>query len=78
MLLGNKADLPERAISEETVVGWMNQFHIRFHFLVSAKTKENLEKAFEVFAELLAAPPDGVSKLRINAVDLELKQNSCC
>jgi small GTP-binding protein len=78
MLLGNKADLPERAVMDETVVGWMDQCRIPFHFLVSAKTRENIEKAFEAFAESLAAPAHPVPEFRISAVDIGLKKSSCC
>ncbi len=54
LLLANKVDLEERIVLTEGDVAQMAQSLGAPHYLVSAKTGENVEQAFEVLARLVA------------------------
>jgi small GTP-binding protein len=75
LLLGNKSDLQVRAVPEETVAEWKRRFHVPFHYVVSAKTGDRIEEAFQAFADVLAAPR--VPEFALEAA-LAPNRDSCC
>lgn len=53
LLLGNKSDLGEQVVGEDSIKLWMERHNISCYHKVSAKTGENVEAAFKDFAERL-------------------------
>ncbi len=55
VFLANKADLPNREVTEENLHGLAKTFSMP-HLYTSARTGENVAEAFKVIAQLVAAP----------------------
>jgi small GTP-binding protein len=77
LLLGNKLDLGEIAVSEEMVREWMSVNQIGLHFQVSAKTGQNIEEAFEAFIGLLLQPRSADRPVRLE-IDGRTPNGTCC
>ncbi|KAH0792307.1 small GTP-binding protein [Histomonas meleagridis] len=53
LLLGNKSDLQSKSISQSAIDQWKERNKINLYFEVSAKTGENVDKAFYEFLKLI-------------------------
>ncbi|OHS94447.1 small GTP-binding protein [Tritrichomonas foetus] len=79
LLLGNKCDLGESAISEQNVTEWKKKHRITFSSVVSAKTGENINAAFTDLVTVLAAPENFIDKPPMQfVVPKEEKENGLC
>ena len=77
ILLGNKCDLKDRRVDSETVENYCNENDIT-HFLVSAKTGENIKKAFEYLINNLPEK-NNLTTNPISIYKIETKtKNRCC
>lgn len=56
LLLGNKADLGKCDVPNEAIEKWMKKNNVGIHYLVSAKTGENVQQAFEEFIKQIVVP----------------------
>jgi GTPase SAR1 family protein len=81
LLLGNKSDLAEREVSDASVEAWMETRKIKYSFNVSAKTGENVEKAFLELVQCLVKPENALAHGEAPwtiALDEERPGSSCC
>lgn len=53
LLLGNKCDIPVSSVGEDITSQWIKKNKITLHFLVSAKTGENVNEAITKLAQML-------------------------
>jgi small GTP-binding protein len=58
LVLGNKSDLGNDAISPDQLDGWLTQNRIQMYHPVSAKTGEGIQDAFGEFITKVVQPPD--------------------
>ena len=80
LLLGNKNDLT-RTITPETVEEWKRKNKVAFSYEVSAKTGENVEKAFQTLVESLVSPAQNTENAPIQIVISSgntKKKDGCC
>ena len=80
LLLGNKNDLV-RTITPETVEEWKRKNKVVFSYEVSAKTGENVEKAFQTLVESLVSPAQNTENAPIQIVissGSTKKKDGCC
>jgi small GTP-binding protein len=80
LLLGNKADLPDRAVAQFDIDNWKEKNRIPFCFDVSAKTGENIEQAIMELLKLVVAielRQLSVS-LQVTKLTNEIEQKPCC
>lgn len=79
LLLGNKCDLEDKQIDQETMNKWMRDHNVIFSRLVSAMTGEGIEEAFKEFIEdFLTAPPVVEKPMTIDPTRKPKKKNGCC
>lgn len=77
ILLGNKCDLKDRRVDSETVENYCNENNIK-HFLVSAKTGENVKKAFEYLMNNLPEKNNTIpTPILIHKIGNKNKSNCC-
>jgi small GTP-binding protein len=56
LLLGNKADLPDRTIGQDMIDKWKAKNRIALYYPVSAKTGENIEAAMKELVRFVLSP----------------------
>jgi small GTP-binding protein len=82
LLLGNKSDLPDIAVSDATVQQWLRKNRIRLAFNTSARTGEGIQRAFAALIDILVAPgqfAEGDMPPRVIAPTQERSFfNGCC
>jgi small GTP-binding protein len=79
LLLGNKADLPERGVSRNEIDIWKQKNRVPFYSSVSAKSGDGIEKAVHDLLKFLAS---GDSQHLTTAIDIGLTRpgggKECC
>ena len=56
LLLGNKTDLGNKIIPDESIEKWKKKNHVSLYYEVSAKTGLNIEKAIEELVHEIVVP----------------------
>jgi small GTP-binding protein len=56
VLIGNKADLPMRAVSQEMIDKWKQKNRIAFYYPASAKSGSNVEEAMNQLIKSILSP----------------------
>jgi GTPase SAR1 family protein len=56
VLLGNKSDLPARAVNQEMIDKWKQKNRIVFYYEVSAKSGENVDDAMTELIRSILLP----------------------
>jgi small GTP-binding protein len=80
LLVGNKSDLTQRALSQETISKWMQKNRIPLYYEVSAKSGQQIEDAFfQIVKFVTSARPR--NEMNTNAIQIELTESessNCC
>lgn len=84
LVLGNKCDVDNREIDEETVERWKKEHNVKFSAFVSAKTGYGVEEAFTEFigdflqVPVIMAPPMAIEIKRPEDPEPADKTGGCC
>lgn len=78
VLLGNKCDIEDRAISQEQALEWCATHGDMPYFETSAKDNVNVEKAFVTAAELLRERQPALTAVYSDTVDLGKRKGAGC
>ena len=79
VLVGNKTDLPERAVTPEDAQQFCNNYQMSFYKEVSAKTGFNIYTLFQQIAEIgLATPASTVTSKNVSLNEGDGSSHQCC
>jgi small GTP-binding protein len=78
LLLGNKSDMKNHAVSQNAVRSLMTTEGIPMSYKVSAKTGENVEKAFVEFIRFLAESKRYTTRRVMQLPGPNTQKNNCC
>ena len=82
LLLGNKGDIEEKAVTEEMINDWKTNHNIPNSVIVSAKTGNNINEAFETFISNFVHTPNEPEKsfnqILIKPMETKPKEKGCC
>lgn len=77
LLLGNKCDLGKCDVPNEAIEKWMKKNNVGIHYLVSAKTGENIQQAIEEFIKQIVMPHHIEQPINI-VINDNNNNKSCC
>jgi small GTP-binding protein len=79
LLLGNKCDIDETFVSQDTIKAWLEKNRVVHHFLVSAKTGHNVEDAIMALVRSLINPRPTSHRPTLQVTPIPAtKESACC